>query len=91
VAPVLPNPFSTLAPSRVVETAAAPSLSDPLVAAADNLYGIGPCMIVDLPIVRAENERRRFVLDEGRFYEAIEPLPIFLQTPRDIADIFARY
>jgi hypothetical protein len=70
MATVLPNPFSTLAPSRVVETAAAPSSSDPSVAAADNFP-------------------RGF--DPVRFYEAIEPLPIFLQTPRDIADIFARH
>lgn len=28
---------------------------------------------------------------ERRLYETIEPLPIFLRTPRDIADIFARY
>jgi hypothetical protein len=25
-------------------------------------YGVGPCMIVDLPLVRAENERVRLVL-----------------------------
>jgi hypothetical protein len=28
---------------------------------------------------------------ERRLFEAIEPLPIFLKTPRDLADIFARY
>jgi hypothetical protein len=33
--PTLPNPFSTLAPVMVVETAAAPDLTDPPVAAAD--------------------------------------------------------
>jgi hypothetical protein len=63
--PVLPNPFCTLAPARAVQAAAAPRLTDPEVAAADNF--------------------------PQRFFEAIEPLPIFLQTPRDIADIFARH
>jgi hypothetical protein len=66
----LPNPFSTLAPSRVVETAAAPSSSDPSVAAAE--FQMSPDF-------------------ERRLFEAIEPMPIFLQTPRDIADILARY
>jgi hypothetical protein len=65
----LPNPFCALAPAKVAQTAAAPRLTDPEVAAADNFP-------------------RGF--DPLRFYEAIEPLPIFLQTPRDIADIFAR-
>ena len=32
----LPNPFCTLAPARVVQTAAAPGLPDPQVAATDN-------------------------------------------------------
>lgn len=65
----LPNPFCTLAPERVVQSAAAPSLSDPSVAAAGNFP-------------------RGF--DPERFFEAIEPAPIFLQVPRAVADIFAR-
>jgi hypothetical protein len=32
----LPNPFCALAPAKVAQTAAAPNLSDPSVAAADN-------------------------------------------------------
>jgi len=38
----------------------------------------------------SRDEPERFVLDEDRFLADIEPLPIFLQTPRDIVDIFAR-
>jgi hypothetical protein len=67
--PLPANPFCALDPVTGAQTAAAPRLSDPEDAAADNFV-------------------RGF--DPQRFFEAIEPLPLFLQTPRDIADIFAR-
>jgi len=37
----LPNPFCALAPAKVAQTAAAPRLSDPEVAAADNFARLG--------------------------------------------------
>jgi hypothetical protein len=66
----LPNPFllSALEPAMAAETAAAPGLTDPQVAAAGN-----------------------FVLDEERFLEDIEPLPLFLSTPRQVLEILTAY
>lgn len=86
---ILPNPFdSALVPAMGAETAAAPGLTDPPVAAADYFaIGSGP---LDAPTTAAAGANAaaafldddRFKLDVDAFMAAIEEAPSFLSAPR---------
>lgn len=69
---ILPNPFqSAVAPEMVADSAAAPCLTDPTVAAADQFDG------ADIPLT--ELIARGF--DPDGFVSDCEPLPAFLSAP----------
>lgn len=74
---ILPNPFQSTVPQAVEAAVASPVHAPGTVDAAANHYGTGPA----LPAVKAATDSHRFVLDEQAFMEAIEPLPLFLQSP----------
>lgn len=70
--PTLPNPFDSGAPACAPDEAAAPfrQTSDAAVEY-DDPYGVGPCMLNDLPLIRSENERKRRELLEQRETDCI--------------------
>lgn len=88
-----PSPFISepvASEGRPQEASAAVALNPHETVDALGLYGIGPCITNDLPVLRAFNEVRRqelieadhrFVLDERAFMEALEPPPAFLLNP----------
>jgi hypothetical protein len=84
----LPNPFdSALAPAMGADTAAAPHLTDPAVAAADYLPSVTPARAPTTAAAGANAaaaflDDDRFKLDVDAFMAAIEEAPSFLSAPR---------